>query len=162
MGELLVVGEVGSSMGKYGRSGEICWGVGEGKRKYGRCGGWGVGVWKCVWSVGRGVERVLGWGQRVLDWGCCRKRGGGGAGKCGKKGGVTIWDPNSPDLTPPPPPTPTPLTPTPPPPPPPPRSQLPKPCVFWPQCAFLLFLNCGLNARFVEYLEETKLEFFQT
>ena len=55
----------------------MCWGVGGGKGKcgmicwwcgkcvgvwesMGRCGGWGVGVWKCVWGVGRGVERVLG------------------------------------------------------------------------------------------------------
>ena len=51
---------------------EVCWGV-ESVGKYGGSGGWGVGVWKCVWGVGkcvwrvgRGVEKVLGWGQRVL------------------------------------------------------------------------------------------------
>ena len=62
---------------------EVCWGVG----KYGVVWGMGVGVWKCVWGVakcvwdvGKGVERVLGWGQK-----------GGGARKCGKKYG-TIWE----------------------------------------------------------------------
>ena len=45
---------------------EVCWGV----RKYGVVWGMGVDVWKCVWGVakcvwdvGKGVERVLGWGQ---------------------------------------------------------------------------------------------------
>ena len=45
---------------------EVCWGV----QKYGVVWGMGVGVWKCVWGVakcvrdvGKGVERVLGWGQ---------------------------------------------------------------------------------------------------
>ena len=63
------LGKIGQVWGKYGRSGEMCWGVGGGK---GRCVGgvgsvmgcgkvWG-GVGKCVWGVGRGVERVLRWG----------------------------------------------------------------------------------------------------
>ena len=57
----------------------------------------------------------------------------GEVGKRKEKGGVTIWNPDSPDPVP-----------SPPPPPPPPllqlsRSQLLRPCVFWPQCAFSLF-----------------------
>ena len=67
---------------------------------------------KCVCGVGRGVERVLGWGHRILGLGWEREGGGGGkcgekcgtiqgAGKFGEKGGVTIWDPNSPDPYPP-------------------------------------------------------------
>ena len=72
-------------------------------------GGMGVGVWKCVWGVGkcvwdvgRGVERVLKWGQCEGMWGLLGSAGrnvglSGTAGKCGEKGGDTIWDPNSPD-----------------------------------------------------------------
>ena len=66
------------------------WGVGS-VEKYG---GWGVGVWKCVWGVGRGVEWVLGWGQRVLGWESKGRNVGQSGG--GEKGGVTIWGPNPP------------------------------------------------------------------
>ena len=47
---------------------------------------WGVG--KCAWGGGRSVERVLGGGNGC--WVGVGKRGGRGAGKCGKKDGVTI------------------------------------------------------------------------
>ena len=43
-------------------------------------------MWKCVWGVGRGVERVLWWGQRVLGWGW--EREGGGLRKCWEKCGT--------------------------------------------------------------------------
>ena len=51
VGEFLVVGEVGSSMGEIWKE-EMCWGVGGGK---GRCGKmcWGCGkVWKVRWVWG--------------------------------------------------------------------------------------------------------------
>ena len=51
-GNFLVVGKLGQVWGKYGRSGEMCWGVGGGK---GRCGKmcWGCG--NLVWGgVGDG------------------------------------------------------------------------------------------------------------
>ena len=92
------------SVGKYeevfgcGECGKVRRDVGDG----GRCGkcGWGVG--KSISGVGKGVERVLVW---------VNVRGGGGGGevweemwnnmgKCGEKGGVTIWDPNSTHPTP--------------------------------------------------------------
>ena len=39
----------------------------------GRCGGWEVGLWKCVWGFGKGVERVFVELGLVLGkgrWGC--------------------------------------------------------------------------------------------
>ena len=47
---------------------------------------WGVGVWKCVRGVGK-----CAWGVEVWKgcWVGVGKREGGGAGKCGKKDGVT-------------------------------------------------------------------------
>ena len=139
----------------------------------------------------RYVEVCLGCGKMCLGWGeKCGKGVGVGAmgvglglgkGEVGVRGSVgrrmvsqsrtpsptplhptprsTLPDPNPPDPNSPTPsstpPSPTPLTPIPP-------TQTPPNCVFWPQRAFSLLLNRGLNARFVEYLEETKLEFFQT
>ena len=124
---------------------KMCWGC----RRYGE---WGVGVSKCVWGVGRGVEMVLGWG-----W--CWERGGGGAGKCGEKYG-TIWGSREgwchdlrPQLS-------TPATPTLPTSTPP--TLTPPTVHFLAAMRIFVFLNCGLNARCVEYLEETKLEFVQT
>ena len=65
MGELLVVGEVGLSMGKCGRSGEMCWSVGGDK---GRCGKmcWGCEeVWQVCWSVGKYGEV---WGMQYATF----------------------------------------------------------------------------------------------
>ena len=122
----------------------------------------GVGgeVWKGCWGGGNGC------------WVGVGKRGGGVRGSVGRmvsRSRTPTPTPLHPTLrsTPPDPnpTTPTPLIPTPPTSTPPvsnPLTQTPPNCVFWPQHAFLLLLNSGLNARFVEYLEETKLEFFQT
>ena len=113
MGEFLIVG---SSMGEIWKECEMCWGVGGGKGRCGRCVGvwesmggvesvlgcgkvWGVGVWKWVWG-----EVWKGWwgGQRVLGWeregvGKCREKCGTirGSGEVKGDGGATVWDPNS-------------------------------------------------------------------
>ena len=141
----------------------MCWGVGGGKgRCMGRCGGWGVGVWVELWKgcwVGVGVGK-----REVGVWGSFG-RNVGNPGKQGSVGSRVVSRSGTPTLLTPTPLIPTLLNPTPRPQLPQPQlflPQLPRPCVFWPQGAFSLFLNCELNARFVEYLEETKLEFFQT
>ena len=148
-------------------------------------------MWKCVWGVGkcawggRGVERMLGWGWEKGRWGV---RESVGRRMVTRPWTPTLLTPlqTLPIPTPPPrskphdPDPPTPISPTstrpqpsrlrlpqpqlprPQLPTPIPPNQTPRTCVFWPQRAFSLLVNCGLNARFVEYLEETKLEFFQT
>ena len=80
-GEFWWLGKLGQVWGEYGRSGEMCWGV----RSVLGCGKYGE-----VWGMGsRNVEMCLGCGER------CGK--GVGVGAMWEEGGVTIWDPNSPD-----------------------------------------------------------------
>ena len=59
-------------------------------------------VWKRCWDGGKKCWVGAGKGEVGVGGSVGRNVGqSGGAGKCGKKGGVTIWDPNSPDLNPP-------------------------------------------------------------
>ena len=124
LGNFWWLGQLGQVWGKYGRSGEVYWGVGGGK---GRCVGGVLGcakVWGGVGNGGRCVEVCLGCGKMCLGCGeRCGKGVGvgsvwgvrgsvgrnmgqsGRAGKYGEKGSVTILDLNSPDPNPP---TPTP------------------------------------------------------
>ena len=65
-------------------------------------------MWKCVWRVGKVWKGCRGGGKKCwvgVGKGEVRVRRSvgrnvgksGGVGKCGEKGGVTSWDPNSPD-----------------------------------------------------------------
>ena len=138
-----VWGEVREGVGRYvgglGKYGEV-WGMGS--RCVEVCLGCGE---RCGKGVGLGL--VLGkgrwkvWGEMLDNLG---ERGSVGRRVVSRYETTTLLTPTHS--------TPTPLTSTP----------SPRLCVFWPQRAFSLFLYCGLNACFVEYLEETKLEFFQT
>ena len=99
LGTFWWLGQLGQVWVKYGRSGEMYWGVGGGK---GRCVGgvgsvlgcgkvWGgvgmgVGVWKCVWGVAKCV-----WDVGKVRKGCWGGGNVGGGSKCGKKYG-TIWE----------------------------------------------------------------------
>ena len=115
LGNFWWLGQLGQVWEKYGKSGEMYWGVGGSKGRcvgvwesMERCGGWRwvcgsvFGVWRNVFGMWEKVWKGCWGGGNVGVQGSVGRNEGqsGRAGKCGEKGGVTIWDPNFSDLNP--------------------------------------------------------------